>query len=432
MPWPETWPDLDLPTDAVALAPIAPDDIDEDFSNIEDLEWLRPIARDHRMVLLGESHYFRGTYWLAHRVLFALNTFDHYGVLTLEYGYWQGPLFDHYVSLSDRDEARAFRDEVLRPVSFVEETLTLLEHIRRWNMRNPQKRIRVICHDVNHDWKAALRHVVLPYFESHDPTRAGQIDVDALELEDLESTVAMLEGWLRSAKGYVPPDRPYLTPAHIRATLANFAPLKWKGGPFFDEDFFAYRQEAIIRNLTDLDRAGRLVRRHKVMLWGGGYHTPTRMNLPSSARFLREGAYFSQQFEPTRGRVYSVFTGGYAYSFADVASLDVSACESTGLRSLIESFQEIHTDPEAPEQTTYMFQRDGFLEFVIGLAPSGPTGSKAGFIHLERVDWEALLEGAKGDASLEESIRYNRSILAGHDQWVIMPRSPIVRPVCPG
>jgi len=58
------------------VSPLQTDDINPEFSNIDDLSWLQPLVRDCRVVLLGETHYFQYIHHLRNRLLFALNTFD--------------------------------------------------------------------------------------------------------------------------------------------------------------------------------------------------------------------------------------------------------------------------------------------------------------------------------------------------------------------
>ena len=43
----------------VEVSPLNAKDINNDFSNITDLNWLKTIAKDKKVILLGESHYFQ-------------------------------------------------------------------------------------------------------------------------------------------------------------------------------------------------------------------------------------------------------------------------------------------------------------------------------------------------------------------------------------
>lgn len=60
------------------------------------------------MVLLGETHYAATTNQLAARILFALNSYEHYAV-SLELPYSVGAFFQHYVELTDDEQAQGFR-----------------------------------------------------------------------------------------------------------------------------------------------------------------------------------------------------------------------------------------------------------------------------------------------------------------------------------
>lgn len=422
LPWPPPAP-TSLPASAITTSRLRSGDIADDFTNLEDLGWLGPIARDSAVVLLGENHYFRGIHHLAHRILFALNTHDHYGLVTLELGYWVGPFLDHYVTLP-ANQASRYREQTLRHLAFTEELLVFLEHVRRWNQARPDRPIAIASHDVNHDWQRALRHAVVPFFATHDPDL--RVDLRGLKLDELKALVADLEARLPRAERHVHPDLPFLDHDHVRATLANFRPL-WLEPEVGRDNFFIFRQEAIVHNLTDDDRLGPYFRRGKVMLWGGGYHTPTRLALPAAAHFLREGLYLEHQFPPTRGRAHSIVALGRAYTFADVASRSLERCEHTGLRHIIESFQRGLEHGALTADGAYVLGPDGLLDFVI--ANAAPSETQTDPIRLDRVDWDVLRRRADNDA-LRQQIEQARLLLVTHDTGLLVPKSPIVQPRC--
>jgi len=145
------------------VSPLDTDDINQDFSNIDDLAWLQPLVRESRVVLLGETHYFQYIHHLRNRFVFALNTFDRYPTVMLERQYSFSPFLDHYVGLTEEEAAefeRANRGLFLNGFTV---DFQFLEHVRRWNATHPEKRISVGCYDIEHDACLTIEQILRPY-----------------------------------------------------------------------------------------------------------------------------------------------------------------------------------------------------------------------------------------------------------------------------
>lgn len=329
-------------SDGFVVEPLGADDIKQDFSNIEDLTWLEPIAKEHRVVLVGENHYYQYTQHLRNRILFALNTFDSYSTLILERQYSKTPFLNHYLSLPDEEEARQFLQQIHEFFLDTSE-VQLLHHLRRWNRMHPDKKIRVGCSDIEHDYSLTFQQILRPYClhlkrlyvmnGEHFPGCVTFVFHKLEQLfktrsihssEDLNMAFQPLENVLILAKkrGFVG-EYPFLTPEYIETVIENLKSTY--GAKNFD--FHTYRQQAIIRNLTDVRYLGNPFSTGKVMIHGGGHHTPTHYPYPEGQNFLREGSYLTYEFPLTKGRTYSLEIKGFAFSaILPVKSINLMEC----------------------------------------------------------------------------------------------------------
>ncbi|GAB4379396.1 MAG: hypothetical protein Kow0042_28750 [Calditrichia bacterium] len=74
-----------IPPQKITVQQIVSDeDINDSFSNIDELRWLESTARKNRMILPGESHRSQTIHHLRNRILFVLNTFDPFPLIVLE------------------------------------------------------------------------------------------------------------------------------------------------------------------------------------------------------------------------------------------------------------------------------------------------------------------------------------------------------------
>jgi hypothetical protein len=399
--------------------PLLADEVAADFGNLDDLAWLGPIAREKSMFLFGEHHYLRVVHQLAMRVLFALNTHDHYGLLTLELPYSLTPFWDHYVGIRDDGEAERFFREEVAPTLIEKEQEDLLGHIRRWNRMHPRKRIHVAAHDIEHDFRRTITRVLVPYFKKLDPSFT--IDPDTLDSKSFGVMLADLDQRLRRARAVrLEGAYPFIGPDYIGGVIENLRAL-WLGDRNDNQD---HRGRAIIRNLTDPRYLGRFVRRHKVMHWGGSNHARTRGPKSGTAPSLVEGFYFSRDFGPTRNRTYSLGTLGFAVSLAEMASADPGRIRHPGsnYRDLLTKLLE--------------GQRAGFVAPDGWYLPGAFRRSLGELIYeearrtnhvpllVEAIDWDSF---ARHTSLAPEDVRGSQTDFGHFDALVFIPRSPITR-----
>lgn len=415
-PAPEDLESITIPSGLRVVQALSPEDIDETFSNIEDLAWLEPVARGNRAFLFAESHYYRYIDHLRNRVLFALNTYDRYPLLLLERQYSFSPFWDHYAGISDDDEARNFYEGVMYQMVETREMYELLEHLRLWNRAHPESVIHIGAYDIEHKAKTTVREVLLPYFRSMDPSFDldhesvyGPEDIEAL-LEPLEKK--LVEAQERDFTG----EYPFLTPQFAANVIGNIKSFVLAYGDR-QRGFRTQRQQAMIRNLIDPAYFGSFFESGKVMISAGSMHLPSRVPPQPDADWHWEGSYLSYLYEPTSGKTYSLCVEGCAYQFGEMSEADLKDCLPTGsnYRRLVEVFQEAYELGEVESDQYYSFWREPDLydSTMLRLAYDN--------------DHVPMLIDGVPRALLESRGRGRYPHPYGYDARVYIPRSPIQR-----
>lgn len=412
-PFPDGWAEV---------VPLSPDDVAPTFDNLDDLAWLVPIARDNKVVLLGENHYFRVTHHLAHRVLFALQQGDHFHLLSLELPYSLTPYLDHYVQLADDGAAAAFAGEAFPGRVNTAELRALLDHVRAWNKRHPQRAIHLAAHDIEHDVRGAIGNVLAPYFRGLEP--GADLEVEEF-VNDPDGFFARLDRLVaRARKARRVGVYPFLTAEFVAGVVENLRSAHHARA--YDHNH--YRQRALVRNLTDERYLGPWLRRGKVMIWGGSYHTPSRLRFPGDGAFLREGAYLEQEFAPTRGRTYSIQAIGLAYTLDAMADVDVATLGHMG-----DSYRSSLTRMQAAYRAGAIARDDAYFSWTPPAIAAGALALARTVDHrpyrITRLSWEAL-QGLP--VEVQRAAREVRAEIEGHDAVIVVPRSPLVRQLPPG
>jgi hypothetical protein len=407
------------------VKPISVEDINEDFSNIEDLKWLQHIAKRKKVFLFGESHYFRYIHCLRNRILFALNKFDHYHLLTLEEEFSHTPFYDYYIGIKDDEEAKKFFQEALSDFVRTEEDRELLEHLRRWNISHPNKRIHFACHDIEHNSKSTISKIVIPYFQVLDPS--FNIELENFSYQDLRNLIPELKRKLREAKKKMIVGRyPFITPQYIECVIENLQSEAWAFSDFYNQAFPYYRQKAIVRNLTDQRFLGKFFQEGKVMISAGSFHTPSRFPMPEGGNFLRAGSFLSYDFPPTKGKTFSLLVDALAYNMAPVADLDLNKCHPQGGRyiSCVTRFQEAYKKGLISKEGLYIFdiRIDNFDKILLLIAQDYPNS----FLLVRKIKWEKIIEKVK-DTPIYLDIKNRKNDLDMFDSFIFLPGSPIVK-----
>jgi hypothetical protein len=384
---------------------------------LDDLDWLAPAAKA-KVVLFGENHWYHETHALALRVLFALEEQAHVELLTVEQPYSEGAFWDHYVGIIDDAEAATFYREALARRVGTAEQRAMLEAVRAWNLANPDRRIHLRSHDVEHDREAAVEDVIVPYFEGLD---AGFALTAADFADDPLGSLDALGPWLaRAKKAKHVGAYPFVTAGYVAGVIANLRAV-YLGD---EQDFTYYRQRAIVRNLTDRAYLGDFLRKHRVMLWGGSYHTQSDEPLPDDGGFLREGAYLAHDFAPTRGKTYAIQVLALASSLGVMKGAELGALQAmgSGLRDRLSRMIEAE-QAGAITADGFYFTDEVNPAFAMLAGLAGTVAHQP--FRIASIDWAALgpvLEQLGGKRLLHASRRQ----VASHDALIVIPRSAVL------
>jgi hypothetical protein len=412
------------PEDLVSASPLSADDIAPDFSNLGDLAWLEPVALENRCVMIGENHYFHTVYSLENRILFALNSFDHFPLVVFELQYSLTPYINWYLDMQDDSSAAAYLEEILPMVTFCQEDATRLMHIRRWNLMHPRREIHVGCSDIEHDYRTTLSVILLPYLRQVDP----QLDLDAdnIFFLDLLDRIPELRADADSARrAGVCGAYPFITPDYIDRVLDNLevtCHAKINNGM----NFMYMRQRVIVRNLTDPLFLGEWTRSGKFVVICGASHARTGSEFALDGNFLSEGAFLQHDFEPTAGQCFSVYVDAYAYTLDSMEGVDLSSCGhlGSGYRQAVTALQTALNSGLISASTRLMFMRDADALDLLILSAVNTAGGGPALLH-------ASPDGIAEAACEAGYDTYRWARIGFLDTWkcfdalIVVPSSPI-------
>lgn len=413
-----------LPMDLVDVQPLSPENIKDDFSNIKDLEWLKPIIRGKKVFMLGENHYYQTVQYLRTRIFFALNTWDYYPLLIQEAQFSHSAYLNYYVSLKDDRTARKFYQDVIHEMIGTREALNLYEKIRQWNKTHPSKILQVGFTDVEHDYITTLKRIIVPYFKLVDPS--FQINFESFTFLRFEDLFKRLDPLMFQARQKKLTGRfPFITPQYISCVIENLKST-YKA---YRYSFNYYRQKAIVRNLTGKRFFGEFFCQHKVMIHGGGYHTVNNFPYPDGGNFYREGNFLSFDFPPTRGKTFSIMVWGMAYSLGkEMANIKLKNClhTGTGYQRNVNTLQKAYEKKLIKPGEFLIFSKtlDETDRLIYRLAHK--YGHQP--LLVKKIDWDKLQSlGRKISKDLYQTISWKKDSYFHYDATIYVPRSKITR-----
>lgn len=292
------------------------EDINRNYDNISDMEWLKPVADEYKVVAVGEHHHLSYNSYFQKKILFALNTYSYFPYLVIELPYSYGEFVNYYLAIKDDEQAEKFWQTVM--CKFFKFNWSLFPAIRDWNKLHPEKTIKVGCSDLEHEYMSTIKNILVPYFKKVDPTVNLRFNKDSIDY-----FFSKAEELLNQAKkNKIIGAYPFINAAYIENVIENLKPtIKYYKGPHNNNDFGAqtFRFGWMIRNLTDKKFLGNYIRKEKVMMWGGAIHFYTRKEFFNNwdNRNKTEGYYLMHQFKPTKNKVYSIHLNTIGLSVKD-------------------------------------------------------------------------------------------------------------------
>jgi hypothetical protein len=297
----------DIPFDTIKIT-----EINQNFSNIADLEWLRPIANKYKIIAVGESHHLKYNKYILKRILFAINTFDYFPLLVLELPYSYAGYFNYYLSLKDDKSAKLFCDSVLTKI--YKPDLPMLSVVRDWNKMHPEKEIQIGCSDLEQDFLKAIKLRLNPYLMKINP----EADISYNTEDSLKGYLDRAEVLINQAKERnIIGDYPFQTPQYMESVFENLKssiPIKLDRKNFTDH---TKRFKVMVRNVTDDRFLGKQISSGKSILYGGNDHFKILNDGTDKNVSGTEGYFLAHSFEPTKNKVYSISLNTLAFSIED-------------------------------------------------------------------------------------------------------------------
>jgi hypothetical protein len=305
-----------------------------------------------------------------------------------------------------------------------EDEHNLLTLVRTWNKRNPTKKITLGFSDIEHDFQTTIKQILIPYFRSINDQPDSEMQASSFRKlgEQLPHYYALLE---KAKEVNLIGEYPFITPLFISCVLRNLEST-YKAY-YFQFDY--YRQKAIVRNLTDPDFLGSFLISGKAIIHGGNYHATTHFNYPDDANFYREGSYLSEDFLPTKRKVYSISFHSFSRSLGQMAHIDVDSCLQQGSYyiSLVKQMQKAFKEKLVKEDEPLFDFKMNDLHRLIMKKALQENGSP--FL-VRKMNWDALLNIAvKSDSNLYNDLENWENDYSRYDAHVFIPNSPFVTAV---
>jgi len=413
----------------ISCQTISLEDINNDFSNIQDLDWLQDISKEKKAVFVGENHFYKYTQNLRNRVLFALNTFDYYPLIIFEEPYPFTAFVNYYLQLADEKQANTFYEQDLYYMITTKEEYELLQHIRRWNRSHPDKIIAAGYRDVEKtqdELSTTINQIIAPYFQILNPKY--NIDWKVILSGNFENLIYEFRQNLEKAKkSNLIGKYPFITPQYISTVIDNLE----SSNNMLYKDFLYYRQKAIIRNLTDTSFLGKYLQNGKIVIHGGSLHLRTNIE-SDSANNLWEGSYLTNIFEYTKGKTYSINVDGIARSLGETANISSSYIEpALGFNLMLEQMQKAYKDGLIKANDCYFLSiynqtLNDYYKFWI---QKGRSYKDQGLL-IESISWNKIIDLINvKEPDKTESFINSRNYNELFDKVIIIPCSPLITPI---
>ena len=418
-----------IDTNLIKYDSISLEDINVDFSNIQDLEWLKEIGNNSKAVLIGEDHFNTYIQNLRNRIFFALNTYDYFPVIILERPFTYTEFVNYYLQLEDDKEAELFYEKNLVRIVNTKEEYSLLQHTRRWNTNHPEKPVAVGYYDVEKtidELSVTLNQILIPYFQKLDPQL--NFDWEVVLSGNFEELIKELKFNLKKAvKANHIGQYPFITPKYISAVIDNLESSNYA----LYVDYMLYRQKALLRNITDTLYLGKYIQTGKIVIHSGSMHLRTKVESDSTNN-LWEGSYLTHVYEPTLGKTYSLQIESIARSLGEAATINSSYVEpALGYSGLLKKMQDAFNDGLIDSDGCYFISiyNEVLNEYSKFWIQEGKKYKGQG-LFIKSAHWDEILDliqtnhPEKADSFVEQ-IGYNVLF----DDVIIIPCSPIITPI---
>lgn len=397
----------DAPYDTIRIS-----DLKNDFSNLPDMEWLRPIAEKYKVIALGESHHLKFNSYILKRILFAANTYDYYPTLIEELPYSYTGYFNYFLSLEDDKIANAFRDSVLTKI--YAPGIQTIETIRNWNKQHKNKIITVGFSDLEHNLTVTIDRILSPYLRK----------VGSLAVPNVDKNGDFMDFYLDEAQGVIDQAKkqnlmgefPFQTPDYMERVLSNLLEsIKINYDPKNRNDFTA-RYRRMVQIVTDDQFLGKQVSENKSFFYGGFEHFRTLADGSNQKAISTEGYFLAHSFEPTKGKVYSIFMNTKGISIEDSVQRIDPRLRFQQETDRIQLFKEKKIKLNEPVLGSDFSEFDNYIYRLSYKYPGYA-------LRIRKINLDSILNKYEGFLRFMEYI--NIKGLQDYDTSIIIPFSPV-------
>lgn len=397
------------------------EDINQYFTNIDDLSFLKEVVTLNKVVLMGETHYATNVYNLRNRLLFALNTYDYYPLIIIELPYSIVEYFNYYVHLLDDEEAHLFLTEELSDKINTEEDILLLNHIRRWNKLQKNKPISIGGTDLEFSYQTTIKDILCPFFTNLSGVTEGEAQ-KLMECESLSDSLLDEIDLLneKTKKENIHGKYTFISTGYIDNVIQNLHDTN----KAFNGDFNYVRHNSIVNKLTSDLYFGEILKTQKVMLHGGGDHMKSKLPQAMDNGFYSEGIYLNHSFPKTKGCVYSIMAECFAYSLGRMKDRDIEDCLRQGRQyrdmiSLLNS--NASNTPENSVIPYFIYEKPNLLLQHLSIYYFENKFLSLTDLQIESISRNRLFQ----DDNTKAFIKEMRDEMAWYDKFIIIPASKI-------
>lgn len=303
-----------------------------------------------------------------------------------------------------------------------------IEHLRYWNRKNPHKKIKLGCIDLEWTYGKMLEEILKPYFYKLKEIDKDSID-KIIELGKnqpnrffLEIKPLLTEAKKQNLQGAYP----FIDPQFIENVIDNFLATH---NALTDMDSFDYHRQKSLTNKIENDKYfGKYYKNQKVIAYGGGEHMKSKFIYPNGENFLSEGSYLNYDFKFTKGKVFSIMLSGLSFSLGEMKDIDLHGCvgQGTQYNSILKRMQDAYKAKVLqPDKNYFLFgQRTDFEKFIISKSYSNPT---MGIIIPEK-EWNKISEySSELNSEIREEIECENKERINFDTYIYIPYSPITK-----
>ncbi len=375
--------------------------------------WLKKTLKDQKALFIGENHWSTRSDQLFKDITLFLAKTQKLRTVFLELQFSASRFFNHYIQLAQDKEAALFREKALYAFVSYENTYKLLDELRQWNRQHPDKKIQVVCHDLEWRRKAPVTQVIVPYFKQLSP----QFKLPKDFLSNIKSFKKHMKSiwplFKKAKKKKLRGPWPFIDASYVGQTLVNLRDTVLLNR----KQFNLHRQKSIVRNICRYNQKS--FDKGLSVFKVGSFHAAKSVINDNE---MRDAAYLQQKFAPTKNKVVSIRLSTVGYNFAPVATIGPSnfARGADQYWEFVQRFNKALPLNKANMNEHYLLNNPNLLELLTLL-----FGQREGqnMCLLEKINWPRLVT------------TYGQSAVRAKSQWkqfdghIIILKSPIGKTV---